>query len=130
MSAEGSRDELVHREAPSPNFDERALPITMAVIHYTEMLGAEAALERMCDPETKVSAHYLISEEGEVIRLVPEEKRAWHAGLSYWRGHKDVNSASIGIELDHPGHAPENGGQISGRNSWRQNTQAAARMCM
>ncbi len=104
MSAEGSRDELVHREALSPNFDERALPITMVVIHYTEMLGAEAALERMCDPETKVSAHYLISEEGEVIRLVPEEKRAWHAGLSYWRGHKDVNSASIGIELDHPGH--------------------------
>ena len=104
MSAEGSPDELVHREAPSPNFDERALPITMVVIHYTEMLGAESALERMCDPEAKVSAHYLISEEGEVIRLVPEEKRAWHAGLSYWRGHKDVNSASIGIELDHPGH--------------------------
>ena len=98
-------DELVHRHAPSPNWDERALPVSMVVLHYTEMLGAEAALARMCDPETKVSAHYLISEAGEVIRLVEESKRAWHAGLSYWRGHLDVNSASIGIELDHPGHA-------------------------
>ena len=98
------RDELVHREAPSPNQDERTLPISMAVIHYTEMDNAEVALQRMCDPEAKVSAHYLISEAGEVIRLVPEDKRAWHAGVSFWRGQKDVNSASIGIELDHPGH--------------------------
>lgn len=99
-----SSDELVHVERPSPNFDERALPVSMVVLHYTEMLGPEAALERMCDAEAKVSAHYLIAEDGTVTRLVPEEKRAWHAGLSYWRGHKDVNSASIGIELDHPGH--------------------------
>ncbi|WAT19157.1 N-acetylmuramoyl-L-alanine amidase [Aurantiacibacter sp. MUD11] len=99
------RDELVHREQLSPNFDERSLPISMVVLHYTEMKPVETALERMCDPEAKVSAHYCITEEGEVIRLVPENKRAWHAGLSYWRGHKDVNSASIGIELDHPGHA-------------------------
>jgi N-acetylmuramoyl-L-alanine amidase len=98
-------DELVHRELPSPNWDERALPVTMAVIHYTEMDSAEAALDRLTDPEAKVSAHYLISEEGEVVRLVPEDKRAWHAGASFWRGHRDVNSASIGIELDHPGHA-------------------------
>ena len=97
-------DELVHREVSSPNWDERALPISMVVLHYTEMETPEAALERMCDPETKVSAHYLITEAGEVIRLVPEGKRAWHAGQSFWRGHKDVNSASIGIELDHPGH--------------------------
>ena len=76
----------------------------MVVIHYTEMKPVETALERLCDPEAQVSAHYLITEEGKVIRLVPEEKRAWHAGASYWRGHKDVNSASIGIELDHPGH--------------------------
>ena len=99
------RDELVHREELSPNFDERALPITMVVLHYTEMQPVETAIARMCDPEAKVSAHYCITEEGEVVRLVPEDKRAWHAGLSYWRGHKDVNSASIGIELDHPGHA-------------------------
>ena len=98
-------DELVHREQLSPNFDERNLPVTMLVLHYTEMESAEAALTRLCDPEAKVSAHYLISEAGEVTRLVPEDKRAWHAGASYWRGLRDVNSASIGIELDHPGHA-------------------------
>jgi N-acetylmuramoyl-L-alanine amidase len=97
-------DELVHRELPSPNWDERALPVSMAVLHYTEM-EREAALQRLTDPEAKVSAHYFISEDGEVVRLVDEAKRAWHAGRSYWRGHRDVNSASIGIELDHPGHA-------------------------
>ncbi|XUU61957.1 N-acetylmuramoyl-L-alanine amidase [Erythrobacter sp. HA6-11] len=97
-------DELVHEERLSPNFNDRSLPINMVVIHYTEMKPVETALERLCDPEAGVSAHYLITEEGKVIRLVPEEKRAWHAGVSYWRGHKDVNSASIGIELDHPGH--------------------------
>jgi N-acetylmuramoyl-L-alanine amidase len=96
--------ELVHRELPSPNWDERALPVTMVVLHYTEMERA-AALDRLTDPEAKVSAHYFISEDGEVVRLVDEERRAWHAGASYWRGHKDVNSTSIGIELDHPGHA-------------------------
>ena len=98
------KDELVHQERLSPNFNDRKLPIQMAIIHYTEMLGPEAALDRMCDPEAEVSAHYLIAEDGTVTRLVPEDKRAWHAGVSYWRGHKDVNSASIGIELDHPGH--------------------------
>jgi N-acetylmuramoyl-L-alanine amidase len=96
--------ELVHRELPSPNWDERALPVSMVVLHYTEM-EREAALERLTDPDAKVSAHYFISEKGEVVRLVDEDKRAWHAGASYWRGHKDVNSASIGIELDNPGHA-------------------------
>jgi N-acetylmuramoyl-L-alanine amidase len=96
--------ELVHRELPSPNWDERALPVTMAVLHYTEM-EREAALQRLTDPEAGVSAHYFIAEDGEVVRLVDESKRAWHAGASYWRGHKDVNSASVGIELDHPGHA-------------------------
>ena len=98
-------DELVHREILSPNCNERTLPISMVVLHYTEMKPVETAIEKMCDPEAGVSAHYCITEEGEVIRLVPEAMRAWHAGVSYWRGHKDVNSASIGIELDHPGHA-------------------------
>ncbi len=97
-------DELVHREMPSPNWNERTLPINMVVLHYTEMKPVETALDRLCDPAAQVSAHYLITEEGEVIRLVKEAHRAWHAGASYWRGHKDVNSASIGIELDHPGH--------------------------
>jgi N-acetylmuramoyl-L-alanine amidase len=98
-------DELCHRTVPSPNWDERALPVSMVVLHYTEMASADEALARLTDPQAKVSAHYLISEAGEVIRLVDEDKRAWHAGLSYGRGHPDVNSASIGIELDHPGHA-------------------------
>ena len=96
--------ELVHREAPSPNWNERALPITMAVLHYTGMPTAREALDRLVDPQAQVSAHYLIDEDGTVTRLVPEEKRAWHAGRSYWRGITDVNSASIGIELVNPGH--------------------------
>lgn len=98
-------DALVHRQELSPNQDDRALPVTMAVLHYTEMKPVDTAIARLCDPAAKVSAHYLITEDGEVIRLVPEDKRAWHAGASYWRGIRDVNSASIGIELDHPGHA-------------------------
>ena len=98
------KEELVHREIASPNWDERKLPITMVVLHYTEMQPPEAAIEKMCDPQSKVSAHYLITERGQVVRLVDEENRAWHAGVSFWRGHRDVNSASIGIELDHPGH--------------------------
>ena len=97
-------DELVHRECPSPNCDERALPISMVVLHYTGMPTAAEAEARLLDPAAKVSAHYLIDEDGEVVRLVPEEKRAWHAGRSYWRGLNDVNSASIGIELVNPGH--------------------------
>jgi N-acetylmuramoyl-L-alanine amidase len=97
-------DELVHREAPSPNWNERMLPVTMVVLHYTEMETAEASLDRLCDANAQVSAHYLIGEDGEVVGLVPEEKRAWHAGASFWRGLRDVNSASIGIELQHPGH--------------------------
>ncbi|WP_407876315.1 N-acetylmuramoyl-L-alanine amidase [Qipengyuania nanhaisediminis] len=97
--------ELVHSVVPSPNCNERKLPVTMLVLHYTEMQPVETALAKLTDPEAGVSAHYLISEAGEVTQLVSEEKRAWHAGASYWRGIKDVNSASIGIELDHPGHA-------------------------
>ncbi|MDE2404100.1 MAG: N-acetylmuramoyl-L-alanine amidase [Sphingomonadales bacterium] len=96
--------ELVHREVPSPNWNERALPVSMAVLHYTGMESAAAALARLTDPAAEVSAHYLIDEDGTVTRLVPEDKRAWHAGRSYWRGITDVNSASIGIELVNPGH--------------------------
>jgi N-acetylmuramoyl-L-alanine amidase len=68
-------DELVHREVLSPNHGPRTLPISMVVLHYTEMKPVETALERMCDPATSVSAHYCITEEGEVIRLVPEDRR-------------------------------------------------------
>ena len=76
----------------------------MVVLHYTGMRTAAEALERMCDPAAEVSAHYMIDEDGTVIRLVNEEKRAWHAGRSSWRGVTDINSASVGIELVNPGH--------------------------
>ena len=93
-------------ERPSPNFDARepGTPVDMLVIHYTGMSSAEAALERLCDPAAKVSAHYLIDEDGKVHRLVSEDKRAWHAGLAYWRGRRNINARSIGIELANPGH--------------------------
>jgi N-acetylmuramoyl-L-alanine amidase len=91
-------------DCPSPNFDERSLPISMIVLHYTGMQDGASALRRLTDAEAKVSAHYLIAEDGQIVRLVEEGKRAWHAGRSYWRGITDVNSASIGIELVNPGH--------------------------
>ena len=91
-------------DTPSPNFDERNSPISMIVLHYTGMQDAESALQRLCDPEAKVSSHYLVTEEGRVRRLVDESKRAWHAGRSHWRGVTDVNSASVGIEIVNPGH--------------------------
>jgi N-acetylmuramoyl-L-alanine amidase len=91
-------------DAPSPNFNERALPITMIVLHYTGMQDAASALARLSDPLAEVSSHYLVAEDGQVVRLVAEDKRAWHAGRGSWRGTTDVNSASIGIEIVNPGH--------------------------
>jgi N-acetylmuramoyl-L-alanine amidase len=88
----------------SPNFDRRRLPVTMVVLHYTGMADAAAAIARLCDPAAKVSAHYLIDEEGAILSMIDEDLRAWHAGASFWRGITDVNSASIGIELVNPGH--------------------------
>ncbi len=89
---------------PSPNFDERALPVSMIVLHYTGMPDAQSAIDRLTSPEAGVSAHYVVKEDGEVLQLVDEEMRAWHAGKSYWRGITDVNSASVGIEIVNPGH--------------------------
>ena len=91
-------------DCPSPNFDERALPVTLLVLHYTGMRDAAAAIARLTDPAAKVSSHYLVAEDGQILRMVAEENRAWHAGKSHWRGIDDVNSASIGIELVNPGH--------------------------
>jgi N-acetylmuramoyl-L-alanine amidase len=91
-------------DAPSPNFDERNLPVSMLVLHYTGMEDAASAIARLRDPEAKVSAHYLVAEDGQVLRLVEEEKRAWHAGRAFWRGLTDINSASVGIEIVNPGH--------------------------
>ena len=91
-------------EYPSPNFNERALPVSMLVLHYTGMESADAAIERLADPDAQVSAHYVVKEDGTILRMVAEEKRAWHAGAAFWRGITDVNSASIGIEIVNPGH--------------------------
>ena len=88
----------------SPNHDMRRLPITMLVLHYTGMETGQAALDRLVDPEAKVSAHYLVKEDGKVIQLVDDGRRAWHAGVSFWNGISDVNSASIGIEIVNGGH--------------------------
>ena len=90
----------------SPNQEPRpaGIAIDTLVLHYTGMKTAQAALSRLCDPEAKVSAHYLVDEEGAVFLLVPEAKRAWHAGTSSWRGESNINDRSIGIELVNPGH--------------------------
>ncbi|MEL6363634.1 MAG: N-acetylmuramoyl-L-alanine amidase [Pseudomonadota bacterium] len=92
-------------DAPSPNFDDRqGRPVEYVVLHYTGMKTGADALERLRDPAAKVSAHYMIEEDGRLFRLVPDGKRAWHAGVSYWRGERDMNAVSIGIELVNPGH--------------------------
>jgi N-acetylmuramoyl-L-alanine amidase len=91
-------------DRPSPNFDVRTLPVSMVVLHYTGMIDAASAIDRLADAEAKVSAHYVVAEDGQIIRMVDEDKRAWHAGKSWWRGISDVNSASIGIEIVNPGH--------------------------
>lgn len=93
-------------ERPSPNFDERGAgrEIDILLLHYTGMETGEAALERLCDPAAKVSAHYCIDEDGTTYRLVPEEQRAWHAGVAFWAGDTAINARSIGIELVNPGH--------------------------
>lgn len=90
---------------PSPNYNDRAPgAINMLVLHYTGMASCEDALARLCDPVAQVSAHYLIDEDGTVYQLVAEQHRAWHAGVSFWKGERDINSRSIGIELVNPGH--------------------------
>ena len=90
--------------APSPNFDLRKTPPDMIVLHYTGMRTGEAALARLRDPEAKVSSHYLVEEDGRVFTLVAEERRAWHAGASFWKGERDVNGRSVGVEIVNPGH--------------------------
>jgi N-acetylmuramoyl-L-alanine amidase len=91
-------------EAPSPNFNERLGPLDALVLHYTGMESGEAALARLRDPGASVSAHYLVETDGRVFRLVPEDKRAWHAGPSIWQGADDLNSRSVGVEIVNGGH--------------------------
>ncbi|WP_417750502.1 N-acetylmuramoyl-L-alanine amidase [Ruegeria sp. SCP11] len=93
---------------PSPNFGARrdGLTPSLIVLHYTAMTSAQAALERLCDPTCEVSAHYLIGSDGTLWQMVSEENRAWHAGAGEWHGQADINSRSIGIELDNTGFHP------------------------
>ena len=96
------------RQRPSPNCGARrgGAQLDMIVLHYTAMEGAEAAMDRLCDPEAEVSAHYVICARGSITQLVDEEMRAWHAGAGRWGDVEDVNSRSIGIELDNLGTHP------------------------
>lgn len=104
---------LVGGVVPSPNHGERlgrgASGPDMLILHYTGMATAEAAQARLADPQAEVSAHYLVFEDGRILQMVPEGRRAWHAGRACWAGERDVNSRSIGIEIVHPGH-PAGGG--------------------
>lgn len=100
-----TRPALPFVEHPSPNHDERGgVPIDMLILHYTGMQTGQAAIDRLRDPAAQVSSHYVVEEDGTVFRLVPEERRAWHAGVSHWRGHSALNARSIGIEIVNPGH--------------------------
>jgi N-acetylmuramoyl-L-alanine amidase len=94
------------RDLPSPNQDERPAdaPIDVLILHYTGMPTAQEAIDRLRDPAARVSSHYVVDEDGAVLRLVPEARRAFHAGVSYWRGHSELNARSIGIEIVNPGH--------------------------
>src|SRR3569832_2441056 len=91
---------------PSPNHDARTdgVPVDILVLHYTGMKTADEALARLTDPQAKASAHYTIGRDGRVFAHVPEDRRAWHAGVSYWAGETNINARSIGIELVNPNH--------------------------
>lgn len=91
-------------ELSSPNHDERGVPVDVLILHYTGMRTAQDAIDRLRDPSAAVSSHYVVDEDATVYRLVPEDRRAWHAGISHWRGHSALNSRSIGIEIVNPGH--------------------------
>ena len=94
------------RDAPSPNQDDRppGTPIDTLLLHYTGMQSAGAAIDRLRDPAARVSSHFVVDEDGTVWRLVPDSRRAWHAGVSFWRGHAGLNDRSVGIEIVNPGH--------------------------
>jgi N-acetylmuramoyl-L-alanine amidase len=91
-------------QTPSPNFNDRKMPINTLILHYTGMETGDAALQRMCDASAEVSAHYMIWEDGRINQLVDEANRAWHAGVGSWHGDTDINSCSIGIEIVNGGH--------------------------
>ncbi|MCC7252586.1 N-acetylmuramoyl-L-alanine amidase [Hyphomicrobium sp.] len=91
---------------PSPNIEPRrpGHKPSILILHYTGLPTVERALDVLSRPDCKVSCHYVVDEAGRIIQMVAEEARAWHAGVSSWAGETDVNSASIGIEIQNPGH--------------------------
>jgi len=97
---------MIITDAPSPNFGARAhgKTVQLLILHYTDTPTGFEALKILQDPAREVSSHYLVDEDGSILRLVPEEMRAWHAGKSLWQGEGDLNSSSIGIEIQNPGH--------------------------
>ncbi len=118
---------LLHiRDLPSPNHDARpeGRGVDMIVLHYTGMRTAAEAVDRLRDPAAKVSAHYMVDEDGSVLRLVPEDRRAWHAGVAFWRGATDINARSVGIEIVNPGH------EYGYRDFTALQTAAACDLCL
>jgi N-acetylmuramoyl-L-alanine amidase len=106
MSAFPPDSFIVTDVVPSPNYEARKqghMP-DMILLHYTGMQTGEAALQRLCAPDSQVSSHYVVFEDGRIVQCVPEAFRAWHAGASFWAGETDINSCSIGIEIVNPGH--------------------------
>ncbi len=97
---------LPHQFSASPHHEARknGLRPNILLLHYTDMVSADAALTWLCAAESRVSCHYLVDEAGKITQMVDEECRAWHAGASNWRGLDDINSASIGIEVHNVGH--------------------------
>ena len=106
MSAFQPDSFVVADVVPSPNHDERGegRAPDLILLHYTGMATGQAALTRLCSPDSKVSCHYVVFEDGRIVQCVPEERRAWHAGVSSWAGETAINSCSIGIEIVNPGH--------------------------
>ena len=102
-----TRSALASEFLPSPNIEPRQNGRTpeMIILHYTGMDDAMAACRWLCNPVSKVSCHYLIDERGKIIQMVDEGMRAWHAGISSWKGEEDINSCSIGLEIQNPGHS-------------------------
>ena len=100
---------LVHEIQVSPNFGPRLgeKPVSMIILHYTGMSSAKKARDWLCNPASEVSCHYLVEEQGKIVQMVGEEMRAWHAGVSSWKGEQDINSQSVGIEIQNPGHTLE-----------------------
>jgi N-acetylmuramoyl-L-alanine amidase len=106
MSAFPPDSFIVTDVVPSPNYEARKqghVP-DMILLHYTGMQTGEAALQLLCAPDSQVSSHYVVFEDGRIVQCVPEDRRAWHAGVASWAGEPDINSCSIGIEIVNPGH--------------------------